>query len=605
MSVAKDLGPSRLSRGGEWKLTDVRWNSSHSGGDKHLIAFRRQMNDRRSGQIEILRAEACLYRLAVQHTGIVACGDSGEGDIRCGGAEVENHQDGVVPFGLPVRDDGGPVGRQERRSGAYGSGSVGERGHGMLERDEGADGIGEWTVGGGELPVDGIAVEIIEDGGLCYLLAVIEERHAVEGEVHHGERREVGSHLREIVGAEVIAYIVVVGEIDHAVHRGVVGGVEQVEQPLRLAAEIGDVGARSDGFERGVELPAVVIPESRGVEGGLRYKIRFSEQLDLLAPAVVLQRGDSGLPIGDRDCRRRDIVASEAVYIRRIDPVEHGGGHGIAQCGGVIVQLIDIAVVIGVDDRPVLPYVIVGMGGYPEVIESRMVGHPVEPDGHTQPVRLRHEGLQVGERAVVGVDGGEVPGRIGAAERTYPALHAAGVDRHEPDDVDTQSPQFGQAVLCRREGAGGGEVIEVELVYHPVPGGDGGSAVHGEGTGDRRGGGRSLYLHHAGGGGTEIIVPRDRDIDIPELRIAVSVVIGDEVVIDRRAGCRGIGEGLEAHSVDESHRRVLPAWPAAVQLRVAPDIEGEVTAPPGLVVDIETEGVRPCDREGEKRQEQE
>src|SRR3712207_4939432 len=89
------------------------------------------------------------------------------------------------------------------------------------------------------------------------------------------------------------------------------------------------------------------------------------------------------LPIVSGNLRTADVVATIAVDVGLINPIEQAIVHGFHERGVAVVELEHVTVVIGMDHLSVAVFgVIVSMLLYPTMIRGRMVGNPVEPHFH-------------------------------------------------------------------------------------------------------------------------------------------------------------------------------------------------------------------------------
>ena len=66
--------------------------------------------------------------------------------------------------------------------------------------------------------IDGIAIEVIENLRLSNLLSIIQQRHATKSEIHDREWCNIIAQNGHIIIAEIIANVVMIGDISHAAH---------------------------------------------------------------------------------------------------------------------------------------------------------------------------------------------------------------------------------------------------------------------------------------------------------------------------------------------------------------------------------------------------
>ncbi len=92
-----------------------------------------------------------------------------------------------------------------------------------------------------------------------------------------------------------------------------------------------------------------------------------------------------------------------------------------------------------------------------------MVRHPVEPHLHAQLMGTRDEGLQVSNSTIVGVDGTEIHGGVGAVHRG-----TTRIDGHEPEDIDAQRVEAVESLLRCLERALGSEGTDIHLIDDAV-----------------------------------------------------------------------------------------------------------------------------------------
>ena len=289
--------------------------------------------------------------------------------------------------------------------------------------------------------LSGRVAEVVEYLIAAGLLSVVDEGHTVDGKRQHRERIAVLSVLLCERLAAIVEVLVVIGEIDHSFERL---GSRFVNQGVRKSLQPGCcITRRTEVGQVALELPGIVVVETYILEACcILYDVCFTEEGDVLAFLVRLDEGDGRLPVGGRDARTADVVATVSVDVGLVNPEFQAVVHGVHQSGIVVVELPHVAVVVRVDHLSAALGIVFGMRGHPVGICCRVVGHPVEPDFHLQFVGTLDEGLEVADAAVFRIHLLEVGGCIRAARG------ATRIDGHQPDDVYAGLLQFDQAFLC-------------------------------------------------------------------------------------------------------------------------------------------------------------
>ena len=104
----------------------------------------------------------------------------------------------------------------------------------------------------------------------------------------------------------------------------------------------------------------------------------------------------------------------------------------------------------------------------PGMVAAGVVGHPVEDHLEAFFMSGRQEVVEIFQRTEFRIDGAIVLHGIIAAERPLASLDADRMDRHQPEDVDTQFRKAVELRLDGREGAFRRELTHVDLVDHGV-----------------------------------------------------------------------------------------------------------------------------------------
>ena len=238
----------------------------------------------------------------------------------------------------------------------------------------------------------------------------------------------------------------------------------------QVDADLGGRGAEGeDAVERRVEGPGVV-----GVEG-LRHEVGrapLGEQEEVRADRLEGRPGLLPEVRGDEPGH----VAAEAVDAGLAQPVRHHPDHVGAGLRVRVVEPGDVGPVgvRGLDPALRVPHVEL-RGRHHHAVPGGVVRHHVEDDLQASRVRLAHEVLQVLRRAVVRVDGVEVPDRVRAAVGALALLEADRVDRHQPDHGGAEVAHVVEPGRHARQVALRGEGTREDLVHHGVahPVGDG------------------------------------------------------------------------------------------------------------------------------------
>ena len=189
----------------------------------------------------------------------------------------------------------------------------------------------------------------------------------------HGATQRLELHGRRLLGGVVV-----------------VGGEAQLYFACRKAVVLGLVGIEErrgglafveDAHELILEVPAVVHVETCGEVIGA---LTLSKHQNLALAGSLAQRVDGLFP----EVGRHTVghVAAEAVDAHVGNPELHGVDHGLAHLLVIIVQVGHVVPVprTRMDDGVglLIVGVPVGMFLHPRMIPRRVVGHPVEDDGH-------------------------------------------------------------------------------------------------------------------------------------------------------------------------------------------------------------------------------
>ena len=159
-------------------------------------------------------------------------------------------------------------------------------------------------------------------------------------------------------------------------------------------------------------------------------------------------------------------VAAEAVDAVLAEPELHRLGLTLPDGAVGVVELRRVGPVPrhGGCARGVAFVPVGGLFDNPAGVARRMVGHPVQQHLHAQAVRLGHEGVEIGHRPHLGVDGAVVANRIVGAQRALAPLDADGIDGHEPYGIDAHVAQHRQPRGCGPKRPFGGELADVHFV---------------------------------------------------------------------------------------------------------------------------------------------
>ena len=173
--------------------------------------------------------------------------------------------------------------------------AVAESVYAVLEGGERAYGVLHLVVH--IVPVNFRVIEIVEFLVVAYLLTIIYEWHAIEGELKHGERiTVVAIHVGKGAAAPVL---VVVGEIHHTVEVAIAAVVEEVGNAVLQCCAIGATTVASDvvGQTSGLEAPGiVVVPTNVELPLSVGIKITFGKEVEIALAAgifgIVLDEGN-------------------------------------------------------------------------------------------------------------------------------------------------------------------------------------------------------------------------------------------------------------------------------------------------------------------------
>ncbi len=198
-----------------------------------------------------------------------------------------------------------------------------------------------------------------------------------------------------------------------------------------------------------------------------------------LAPLCQHEHGLDGVQLGagtvpERRGHQAGHVAAEAVDVGLFHPEGHGFDHRVPQRGCLVVQAHHVGPVLhlrraGVEgDGKYLALLIelveVLVGRRPGVVPGGVVGHPVEDELEAQRMRLRHQALEVGHGAKLGVDCGVVADGVVAAQPALAVHLPDGLDGHQPQDVHAHLAQPRQVGSKGVERAFGRVLADVDFV---------------------------------------------------------------------------------------------------------------------------------------------
>ena len=328
----------------------------------------------------------------------------------------------------------------------------------MLEGRQRTDGVAHLLVLG--VPVDFGVVEVVKGLVSSYLLTIVDERHTIKRIGQHRERIAV---VAVLLGQRLLALVVIlvmVSNVEHTTERHAGRGIEHL---VGIGLQGRGIYTITTVFDKAaLECPGIVIVESDVLQTRhILGNVCLAEESDGLATLVALDKRNGRLPVRSRNLGAADVVAAVAVDVGLVNPELQTVVHSIDKGSIAIVQLIDIAVVVGMDKAIATLLVVFGMGGYPGGIGCRVVGNPVEPHLHALCMGSGNKGLQVGNGTIGRIGLLEVGSSVGAVNAS-----ATRIDGHEPDNINTQRLEFAELLLGSREGSGRGERADVHFVNH-------------------------------------------------------------------------------------------------------------------------------------------
>ena len=185
----------------------------------------------------------------------------------------------------------------------------------------------------------------------------------------------------------------------------------------------------------------VELPRIAGVERTVE-KIRllgFGQHEEIVLHFAQLRR--SLLPEGRG--HQHGHIAAEPVHAVLREPEAHGVDLPLPHGAVGVVELGRVVPAVG-HDRLARRVALVPVGrtlGHPPRVARRVVGHPVEQHFQPQPVRRRHEAVEIGHRPEFGIDAAVVAHGVVGAQRPLAVRLADRVDRHQPHGVDAHVAQ--------------------------------------------------------------------------------------------------------------------------------------------------------------------
>src|ERR1017187_9838701 len=160
-------------------------------------------------------------------------------------------------------------------------------------------------------------------------------------------------------------------------------------------------------------------------------------------------------------------VTAIAIDVRLLYPILQGIGHVLAQSLVAIVEVDDVGPVQP-RRRGELTFPIarvpLGMLADEDIVPCRVVGDPVEDYVHVLLMSGVDKVLEIVERAELWIDAVVILHGIRASQSALAILLANLVDRHQPEDIDSQLFQPGQLLLGGSEGPFGSELPGVDLI---------------------------------------------------------------------------------------------------------------------------------------------
>jgi hypothetical protein len=142
-------------------------------------------------------------------------------------------------------------------------------------------------------------------------------------------------------------------------------------------------------------------------------------------------------------------IAAEAVYVAFPDPKIHGGDHGLAHGLIVIIEVYYIIPAMGIIELAIdVLFIIFRMGIGPNMVETGMVGHPINNDLHAGSMGLLYQVFEIAHGAKFGIGTGIVGTGIIATHGAFAASLANGCNGHEPEYFYAHIGQPGE-VVCK------------------------------------------------------------------------------------------------------------------------------------------------------------
>ena len=303
-----------------------------------------------------------------------------------------------------------------------------------------------------------ILLEELEPMVVTYLLPGIDERLAA-GQSPAKDRHCLPCIAHPLELGSVPGVLVVVGCESQAVRSTIslLIPFDVAEQAVGIRLALGDV------VQKMVQPPGIGAVKTCIIEPGL---LPFSEEEEP-AGIFITEFSEHIRPevLGDL----RSHVATKTVYTA-VEPEAHATLHRGTHVLVSVIEFGDIRPVILDDSLSLSVAYIPGriLFRHPRMVWRSMVGHPVYDDLESQVMSLAEEAVEVGESTEFGIHVTVVLDGIIGAQGSLTAFNPDGIERHDPNYIDTQLLEFRQFGLSGSEGSFSCGLTYVQFIYYGI-----------------------------------------------------------------------------------------------------------------------------------------
>ena len=290
-------------------------------------------------------------------------------------------------------------------------------------------------------PFDGIPVKKCKPLPVGHLLTTVDHRHAVPGTRQDRVSKRRLTHPF-VFTATMGVFIMIGGEI----------GPERARRPRLFVIAQHFIQAVQSGFLSPDRFH--LMQKLPGI-GDVEYFMigdlfAFSQPEQFFLQRVQLGTGLTP----EVQWHQHGHIAAKSIDITLSDPESHRIDHCLPHRRVIVIQVYYIIPAMGVIKLPLIVFSIeTVIFARPPVIPSRVVGYPVDDDAETQFVGGGDELFKVGDGTVFRIGGGIIGTGVVAAQASFSTFETDGMDRHEPEDLDSHIAKAGQLSSESREAA--------------------------------------------------------------------------------------------------------------------------------------------------------